>query len=188
MPNIARVRAIWNSAAVVGGGVSTFYFDEAASGFQAAVADFFQAIEASLPVGQQIFVPNSGDLLDVATGALSGVWSEGSGETIVGQDTQGYAAGVGIRVVWPTAGIRNGRRVKGSTFMCPIGKNSFEGSANIATATITLYESAASALLTSQGSDMKIWSRPRNGSGGQAFSVIGREVPDEISWLRSRRT
>lgn len=172
---------------MVGGGVSTFYFDQAASGFQAAVGDLFDDIKASLPNTQQVFIPNSGDLIDVATGALTGSWTEGSGVSITGGDAAGYAAGVGCRIVWPTSSIVNSRRVRGSTFFCPIGKASFEGGNNLATATITLYENAADAFLTTVGGDFKIWTRPKGGSGGAASAVTSSQVPDAISWLISRR-
>lgn len=188
MPNLARVRAIWSAGAVVGGGVSTFYFAEGASGFQAAVAELFDDIKASIPNTQQIFIPATGDLIDVGSGELTGSWTEGSGTNITGGDAAGYAAGVGLRVVWPTSSIVNGRRVRGSTFFCPIGKASFEGGSNLATATVTLYEGAANTFLTTVGTDFKIWTRPKAGSGGAASSVTSFEVPDQISWLISRRT
>src|SRR6187455_3059900 len=119
MANVARVRAVWAGAGVTGPGVSTFYFNEIHSGFVSDVATYFNAWSTWIPTGITVTISNTGDLLDVATGQISGTWTDGGTAVATMGGAGVYAQGVGARVKWSTAGIRNGRRVRGSTFMVP---------------------------------------------------------------------
>jgi len=188
MANLARLLVTWTGTPVTGGGISSFYFDEAHEGFQADVGAFLTSVTGLCPVGLTISVPTSGDLVDVATGALTGTWSEGSGTNILTTSGVSYAAGVGMRCVWKTNGIRNGRRVKGSTFLVPLVTTAYQTDGTIVNATQTAVLTACNTLVTASAGNMRIWSRPVNGVGGQASAVVEAVVPDKVSWLRSRRT
>lgn len=188
MANLARVRAVWGGSPVVGGGVSTFYFDEAGSGFVAALGTFFSSVLGRCPPGTFVTIANTGDLIDIATGALSGTWTDGTTQTPAASNAGAYAAGVGTRVEWPTSGIRHGRRVRGSTYIVPIHSACYDVDGTLGGAYLTTFASAASTLYAAKGSIMKVYSRPSSAGGGQANQVIGANVPDRVSWLRSRRT
>lgn len=187
MANLARVRVAWGGGAVIGEGVSTFYFDEAHVGFATDLFNFYDAIKSSFPAGVTWTVPASGDLIDVATGALSGTWTDFPGGTVNSTGSGVFSLGVGARAVWGTSGIRNGRRVKGSTFLVPLAGGAYAADGTLAGATLTSLQSGASALLTASGSNMRIYSQPAPGSGGQSNTVVDASVPDKVSWLRSRR-
>jgi len=188
MPNLARVRTIWSGTPVVGAGVSTFYFDEAHSGFVADVRDFFYTIKVVFPSLLNWRVAGSGDLIDIATGQLSGSWSEGLDLSVNATGVGQFPFGVGARVTWQTAGITNGRRVKGATFLAPLLSGQFEGSSALVPAVVTLFNTAGNALVTASGTNMKIYTQPRLGVTGQASTVTAASAPDKVSWLRSRRT
>lgn len=188
MANIARYRVNWTGAAVVGPSVSTFYTDEAATGFLAALHNFYNSIKASFPDQLTWTFESSGDLLDVATGAITGSWNDSSQTPITGNIATGWAEGVGMRVKWRSSGIVNGRRSVGSTFLVPLGKANFDNSGALADAVVDLVQTAADTLVTNVGADMRVWHRPVNGAGGSAAPVISAVVPDAVSWLRSRRT
>jgi len=188
MANLARVRVSWSGPAVVGPGISTFYFDEAGSGWTADLATFFNVVKAWIPVGTSMTVPNNGDLIDAASGELSGTWTDGSTSVIGGTGVGNYTLGVGCRVVWATAGLTNGRRVKGSTYIVPILNAQFEGSGALVAAFVSSLDSAADALVTAQAGTFVIYTRPVNGAGGKSSAVTAANVPDAVSWLRSRRT
>lgn len=188
MANLARVRVEWTGTPVVGSGVSTFYFDEAATGYPADLSTFFDTIKGRIPIGVTIRIPSNGDLIDVASGELTGTWSEAGGSVVVCSGTGNYAAGVGARSKWRTSGIKNGRRVVGSTFLCPLTTGAYDSDGTILAAVLSTLSGATTALVTAVGTDMKIYSRPVAGSGGQASTVVSGEVPDKVSWLRSRRT
>lgn len=187
MANLARVRSVWSGTGVVGPGVSTFYFDEADSGFLAGVHAFWLALQSAIPSGVTITSQNSGDLIDVGSGDITGSWTEGTTSTVNGTNANIYAAGVGGRIKWRTSGIRNGRRVVGSTFICPLGNDSWDVSGTLSTSRVTLFQTAAGTLITPTTFTGQIWSKPTAAAAGVASPVIDASVPDAVSWLRSRR-
>jgi len=188
MANLNRVRAVWTGSPVTGGGVSTFYVSEAATGFLPPLRAFFEAIKNTIASGVQIDIPASGDLIDVATGALSGTWSETGVSTVVASGSGPWVGGTGVRVVWATSGVRNGRRVRGSTFICPMAASVFDTDGTPSAALIGQFETAASTLRTALGADFQIYSRPQGALPGQDNTVVGSSCPNAASWLRSRRT
>lgn len=188
MANLARVRCTWSGITLVGAGVSTFYVDEADTGFTAAILALFSSCGFTLPPGTAVTVPASGDLIDVATGELSGTWTDGPGGSVSGSGSGTFSLGVGLRLVWNTSGIRNGRRVKGSTFIVPTVGGIFAADGTISNTTLSALQTGVNTFMTSMGTNLKIYSRPVPGVGGQANTVIGGVVPDAVSWLRTRRT
>jgi len=188
MPNLVKLQIPWTGNVVTGGGVSTLYLDEGASGFVSAFATFFDTVKVSFPAGLTWTIPSSGDLVDVATGGLSGSWSEGSTTVVNATSAQDYAAGVGARIKWVTSGIVNGRRVRGSTFLCPLAVDRYGSDGSLDDAYRSAFYTAANTALGAITGDLMIWHRPTGGSGGSAHAVTSAEVPDQVSWLRSRRT
>lgn len=188
MANLARVRCVWSGSPVIGGGVSTFYVDEAAVGFVADINGFFEACKNLIVQGTTIQVESSGDLIDVATGALSGTWTDAAAGPVVALGSGAYVAGTGLRVTWSTSGIRAGRRVRGSTFLAPLIAAAFESDGTPATSVLTTVGNAAAALRVQLPTELTIYSRPAGILPGQASPVVGYAVPNAASWLRSRRT
>lgn len=187
MPNLARVRTTWNGTPVVGPGVSTFYFAEASSGFVAAVSAFFVSLASRVPATVLFTTLNSGDLIDIDTGAISGTWTDGSTGTANSNAAGAYAQGVGVRGRWATSGLRNGRRVRGSTFIVPLTAAAYAVDGTIDATVHTAVSNAFNTLFTATAPNMRIYSRPGVGGQGQANTVIGVDTPDKVSWLRSRR-
>jgi hypothetical protein len=186
--SIYRLRTTWSGAPVVGEGLSTFFLNAAPSTFHASVGNFFNAIKALFPAGITWTTPNTGDVLDEGSGALTGTWTESGGaSTVVSTGTANFANGVGMRVIWPTAGIFHGRRVVGSTFLVPLLNGLYTSDGTIDNTAVTTVDTAALALLAAEG-DLSIWSRPSGGGPGQANPVTSAQAVDRVSWLRSRRT
>lgn len=173
---------------MTGPGVSTFYFDEAASGFVADVVGLFDALKAYIPAGTTITVDNVGDLIDVDTGELSGQWTDAAAGPVVTSGAGAYSQGVGLRLTWLTSGIRNGRRVRGSTFIVPVIGGAYDATGTPNTTAMTTFSNAASAYMTAIGTTGRIYSRPLPGLVGQASTITSGSVPDAVSWLRTRRT
>lgn len=188
MANLVRCRVTWNGSPVTGEGVSTFYFDEAHTGFVADLTTWFTQLAVIVPTVVTFRIEPTGDLIDIPTGELSGTWTDGSVGIVNSSSAQAFAAGVGLRIQWPTSGIRNGRRVKGSTFIVPITSNLYAVDGSIADATIAAQTTAVNAFMTATGANMRIYSRPTDTDPGQANTVLGASVLDRVSWLRSRRT
>lgn len=168
-------------------GLMTFYSVVAVPSAKAAVEAFLDDVKGLFPNGLTARVPNSGDLIEDSTGELVGSWSEGSAATITATGAGAYAAGVGVRVQWNTNGIRNGRRVRGATFVCPLVVSAFDTAGTLGTTPLGTIQAAAD-LLAADGT-LLIWSRPSSpGAGdGDSNAVTSATVPDRITALRSRR-
>lgn len=188
MANLCRVRTIWTGSPVVGPGVSTFYLAEGATGFLADINVFWGNVGNRFPAGITWNTPSSGDLIDVATGNLTGTWTEPGTSSVNSSGTGSFASGVGVRIQWATSGVTNGRRVRGSTFLVPLTTACYQADGTIDGAILGGLLTSAAALSSGLGSDHMIWTRPKGGGGGKANPVIGVTVPDKVSWLRSRRT
>lgn len=189
MPNIKRIRVALTGAAVVGPGVNTFYVSSAATGFLPGVKDFYEAFKGSVPTGVTFVFPSGGETLDAATGAVVGVWNETPVLTTQGSDTNIYPAGVGGRVVWNTAGIRNRRRIRGATYIVPLSGGAYDLDGTLTAVARGRLVAGADALRAALLTDFVVWSRPHGAAGdGMASVVTSSDVPDKVSWLRSRRT
>jgi hypothetical protein len=175
---------------VVGGGVSTFYSSGTGSAMFDALSLFYAAIGSHFPSGMTMTVEGSGDLLDSASGELTGAWSKGANAVHQGGSGVGWVAGVGGRVVWRTAGTRNGRRVKGSTFLVPYTTSAYDQAGTLGDSIISTTNTAATALIAATTGVFCVWSRPSGEGATDGFisPVIGGSIPDKVSWLRSRRT
>jgi len=173
---------------VVGGGITTFYFNEAHSGFVADVNAFWTALQAKMPTGVAITTENTGDLIDIETGAITGSWTDGSTATMAANGTGSYAGGVGARIRWATSGISNKRRVRGSTFIVPLTVSQYDTDGTLTASMVTTLGTAAGSLFTAAEGNMRIYTRPVLGVGGKASTVLNYTTPDRVSWLRTRRT
>lgn len=187
MANLARMRVPWTGSQVVGPSVSTFFFDAAASGYPGAVLALFDALKGHVPSGVQITVPNTGDLISDTTGALIGSWTEPGGGVVTGSGSGGFVLGTGYRLVWETNGIRNGRHVRGTTFIVPVISTAFDSSGRLTSSAQTTALGAAAAYISALGGSGRVWSRPRLGANGESNEIVGRTVSEQPSWLRSRR-
>lgn len=191
MTDILRLRVSMSGSGVTGPGLATFYFGAAATSQSDDVHAFYDAIKGNIPSNVTFFVPAGGDIITQETGVLSGTWNEpGTGGSVAGTFAGDYVQGVGVRVVWRTTGIYRGRRVKGSTFLVPIGGALFGTTGLLDPATQAILVGAANTLVAAQPT-MRIWSRPNDtapATAGISSSIDSAEVPFSPSWLRSRRT
>lgn len=187
MVDIYRIRAEWTGGAVVGNGVSTFYVTSAPDDACVALTDFFSALPGLFPPSVTITVAAGGETLSSSTGELTGAWTTATQPQMVGEGTNFYAAGVGVRVRWLTNGITNGRRSVGSTFLLPMIATNYDTDGTVSSSVVTAVNGAATDLRTALGGSFVIWHRPTNGAGGAVSSVVGHQVPDKVSWLVSRR-
>jgi len=181
-----RVECVWTGATALPG-ASVLYGSTGVPTLASDAYTFFDAIKALLPSSVSITVPGAGDLIEDSDGSLAGTWSSTGVGTVTGTSGLSYAAGVGARIVWRTNGIRNGRRVRGSTFICPLVTTVFEGNGTLTSAAMTTLGNAATALAA--GGRLLVWSRPTppGGSDGDSNAVLNATVPDRVTALRSRR-
>lgn len=185
MADVVRVRVEWNGMTGLPG-ISTFYVGTTDADISELVS-FFTAIRGLWSPGLTWTIPNTGDVLDVGSGALTGTHIfTGGGSVTSNGGTGSNAAGVGARVVWLTADVKNGRRVRGSTFLTHLAVANYDSSGTIASAALTTLQSAAAALVAS-GSPWCVYSRPVNGAGGSVHAFNAATVPDKVAWLTTRK-
>lgn len=191
MATIARIPVEWSGLAVEGNGVSTFYTSNSTTGtYLAALREFFFSLRGMFPDGVSLVFPGAGDTINDATGELNGTWTSSAPAVVTGTQTGVFAQGVGARMVWRTAGITRGRRVRGTTFLVPIAGNQYGTDGTLADGVATGMASAGATLRAADSGSMRIWSRPSgpSASDGASHAVTSAEGPDAVSWLRSRRT
>lgn len=191
MATLARVRLLWTGTTVVGGGVSTFYCSNSdPSAFISALRTFLGSSNGIYPAGTVIKFPSGGETIESSDGAINGAWTMTPLADLTGAGGATYAAGVGIRVTWNTAGITRRRRVKGSTFLVPVTSTIYASDGTIDNASLALVNGAIPTLVAADGGSFRIWSRPSapGATDGAAHAVLSGNAPDKVSWLRSRRT
>lgn len=192
MGNLYRMRVQWGGTGVVGGGISTFYFASGATlaNISPAVNTFFTAIKGNVPNTVTWTIPNGGDTLEDTTGELVGSWSSGGSFTVVATGTNQWASGVGGRFNWQTNTVINKRRLRGSTFICPMPNNLFDTDGTLNNTAVATMNTAAAAFIASTGVDFSIYHKPhpKGATNGEAHAVLSGTFPDKISWLRTRRT
>ena len=181
-----RIRVAWSGGGVAGPGLTTFY---TLSGQMdpSDVFAFFDAVKAHLPDDVQVTIPSNGDVVSEVTGGITGTWAAAGGGVVNGTSSGIFQLGGGIRLVWDTAGLRNGRHVRGTTFMVPVIASDFDTTGRVLPASQTFWQSAANGLRVGLGGNLVVWSRPKGVQAGMASPVTAVSVPETPTSLRSRR-
>lgn len=177
-------------------GVSVFYATPGGS-VAAALHTFFVALAGVLPVDVTIQVPSSGDTIDDATGFLTGSWTGAGGAAVVGTLNSVYQAPSGIAVRWNTGSIVGTRRLRGRTFLVPIGGTNSTQQGNWNSTVVSTVQTAANGLVAAGTGHFSIWSRPIEpdetasppiaGRVGSSGVVTSATVSSKVAVLRSRR-
>lgn len=190
---IYRVTAEW-SGFPGAPGYSNFHFSEFTGGIDAEqvrgrVEAFFEPLKTVLASAVTITIPPTVEILDEDTGMLTG-WMDGGEEIRINTTgTAGdYAGPSGAVINWITGTVRNGRRVRGRTFLVPIRSGAYDSDGTLTSDALTSIREAGDEFVTQDfNSGFGVWSRPSNGSGGIFAPVTGYRVPDMVAVLRSRR-
>lgn len=186
MTDIRRYRVAWSGLTGLPG-VSTFYCGSAIT-LGSELSAFFTSIKNQFPAPLTWTVPNSGDLIDDATGDLTGAWS-GSGGTAVASSSSGaYMAGTGAYVQWNTGSIVNGRRLKGRTFLCPIKSDNADSAGVISSASHAVLDPALATLVAA--GKVMVWHRPTTPGGTDGVAIVAgsASVAPNVTSLTTRRS
>lgn len=200
MASILRVRAQW-SGFQGAPGFNLFHFGAFDSeGFVAADSQsavdrtrtFFNSIANSLPSQVSITVLGDVDVLEPGSGSLQEVHSVTAPAVVTGTaiSTAAFASAVGAVIGWRTNQVRNGRRIRGRSFMVPLTSGAFETNGTLNSSHITSIGAAASTLRTSTGNaHLGVWARPTapGATDGEWAIASAHTVPDMGAVLRSRR-
>lgn len=199
MAHMAKVTIEW-SGFPGGPGYSNLYFrdfigdgtlDQAiVDGALAKTDTWLAAIRAGLPSSVMTRVDNTVEAIEDTTGALQGFWTGTTAAAAGGSGGTAYSAASGAVVTWYTSTVRNSRRVRGRTFIVPLGTLQYETDGTIIPTRLASYNAACEALID-QGTvaDLGIWSRPTTpgGTDGDWSVVTAFRIPDMAAILTSRR-
>lgn len=184
---LARMRVTWQGWPGAPG-YSNFYCEAAAGALPLAqIRTFFDTVKSYLPAGLTLSFPGSGDIIDPATGNLSGAWSETAQTNVVGTGSGNYAGNAGAVVHWLTDSIVRGRRLRGRTFLVPLVTGAYDTLGSLGTTPLATLQSAASTLVGAASTPLEVWSRPGPGYAGSQGTVTSSRVPDLAVSMRSRR-
>lgn len=181
-----------------GPGVATHYFLDQQTAM-ASLHSFWTRMASAMPTTVIVRVEPTGDILESTTGALTGTWSKPPLLDIPGLVPGQYSAPSGAAITWLTQGIVARRRVRGRTFIVPLGGGRYDGNGSLDDGTRGGFAQQAQDLVFEQSLSHVIWSRPFPGAPavgtkparaprqGTAHLVTASRVEDKVAILRSRR-
>jgi len=198
MATIIRVKVNWTGFIGAPGYTNLFFETTAGDSWtqpyvDAAVAKvnaFLGAFPAYLPTGLAVAIDPTVAEINEVTGAMSSVWSIIPPATRTGTSSTAYGGGSGLCVTWITGDVRNGRVVRGRTFIVPLAGAGYDNDGSIYGTLLTNSRTAATTMHNdSDGARLVVWVRPNDviPITGGAYNVIGSNVSDKAAQLRSRR-
>lgn len=198
MSQILRVTINWTGFIGAPGYTNLHFRDFAAGDQTQAIADgavaktdfWIQSLQMRVPPTVTLQVDPTVEVIEDTTGDLVGFFNAGQTEPRVGTGTGAYSAASGACVNWYTGGIRNGRRVRGRSFIVPLAGSALGTDGSIDETQLAGLRTATTALLDAAGSgDLGVWSRPSSPlvADGAWYAVTAFTIPDRAAVLRSRR-
>lgn len=199
MGRIIRVKVSWNGF-VGGPGYTNLYFEpvpESDTITQPVVDNAVTKVQTFLTAWRQWLPPivTTGvdatvEELDEVNGELMGFWSATVTAAAGGTGGTAFASVAGACISWGTQGVRNGRRVRGRTFMVPLAGSAYDTDGTIHGTHLPVMRTAANALHgDAGGARLVIWARPNTllPIDGGAYDVITASISDKVAVLSSRR-
>lgn len=200
MTGMLRVKTKWTGFSGAPG-YTNFYFRDFTGGgeptaaqAQGAVdrtATFWSNIQGRLPSLVTLTIQGDVEVIEETNGEMTGVHNVTAPAPKVGENaTSTFSGPTGAVINWRTAGVRNGRRVRGRTFIVPIATSCYQNDGTLATTEHAALNTAASMLAAQTGTpDLGVWARPTapGASDGIWYAVQTATVPDLAAVLRSRR-
>lgn len=155
----------------------------------ARVRAFWDSIKANLPTANTFLVQGSVDLLDPATGALSGSLSVTAPATVTGTGGGQLPPANAILLTGQTGVVVNGRRLRGRTFISPVASVAMTAGLVNSGVAATIAASANLSLTGVTASVPVVWHRPKlpGPLGGSVSPVTTYTVGSQFAVLRSRR-
>jgi len=131
--------------------------------------------------------------LDENFGTYHHYWTATVAAAVGGSSTGAYAAGSGACVNWGTDGVRNSRRVRGRTFIVPLGSAGMAADGTIDDTRIASWRTSTATFAAAANlAQLVVWVRSSEllgepiGDGG-AYDVNSSTISDKAAQLRSRR-
>lgn len=190
MPSVIRHTAVWTGSPGMPG-YSQFYqevtgtISSQAQAGHTAIYLAFSEVATLIPDAIDVTVDPVYQVVDVATGTVTSEDSVGSPQpALPGTFVSNWSAQLGVLVEWLTATFIAGRRLRGRTYLVPLG-NTGDDDGTLPAGTIAAVQAFADAI-SEVGLDFVVWHRPVSGAGGQLSTITRGVVRDKAAVLRSR--
>lgn len=198
MAELAKVTINWTGFAGAPGYTNLYFGNSTPGTISQAVVDnalvkvdaFIAATVLRVPTTVTRAIDPSIEIIDDTNGQLERFMAGTIPAPRVGTGTGAYAAPAGAVISWYTNAVRNGRRIRGRTFLVPIANGALEADGSLQPAALTDLRTAADNLRAATGdSRLVIWGRPTapGATDGVSAEVASSQVPDRIAVLTSRR-
>lgn len=153
-----------------------------------AAHTFAANISSAIPSGVSITTEGGVEVIDQTNNQLITILSATTKPNAGGVQTAGYASSTGAVITWETGEVKNGRRVRGRTFVVPISSVHYQTDGTLTSGLITDLQDAAGAL-AGGGFNFGILSRPSisGAADGSFHTVSSGRVADKAAILTSRR-
>jgi hypothetical protein len=184
-----RVKILWTGAGIPQGGVSTFYFDYAASGAQTAADAAFWLMQqfSALMSNRYTFTEDAIVSQVVAeTGDVFGVSPISPLSESGDSSTEEVPQAAQALVQWRTGVYHNSREVRGRTFIPGI-LQTYCTDGQLDAGIVAGYADELNTFITSKGAVPVIWHRPKPGEDGAMFAISSGALWPEFATLRRRR-
>lgn len=161
-----------------------------AQGAADRASSFASQIRSLVPSIVTMAVENDVDVLEDTTGELVTSFGVTGALSFTGSGAGAFSAPVGAVVNWRTGGVRNGRRVRGRSFIVPLAAGAFGTDGQLLPASVTTLQTAATAAVNQTGTpDLGVYARPTavGATDGAWFVATSASVPRLGAVLRSRR-
>lgn len=149
------------------------------------------AFRPDLPTNCLTGVDSTVEELDENHGNIEAFWTGSPVAPAAGAASGQYAAGTGVCVNWGTDGVWNGRRVRGRTFIVPLGILGYNSDGTLAPPRLTAWRAAtATFIAASDEARLVVWRRPSDSPlfiNGGAYDVNSYSIGSKVAQLRSRR-
>lgn len=149
---------------------------------------FIGGISSLLPSVVSITLENNVEVIDQTTNELTNVLSVVAKSAHVGTTTGGFSSATGACIIWETGEVRNGRRVRGRSFIVPMAGTHYDVDGTLKTTALTDLQDAA-AVLTGGGFSFGVLARPTavGAADGSFHTASSGRISDKTAVLRSRR-
>lgn len=203
MTAILRVKLRW-SGFIGGPGYTIFHFRDfggtgewnpgptEALGAVGRVDTFAGKLIGKTARGVTLNVMGDVEEIEDTTGQLIDVHSVATPAARVSPSIAGqrYVGGTGAVINWRTSLVRNGRRIRGRSFLVPLDGNVFEDNGTLSAQTIADLQTAGNELIAEAGApDLGVYARPTapGAADGLWAHITSCNIPDLGAQLRSRR-
>lgn len=157
--------------------------------FYNAVQTMFATFVSYMPDDVKITVEPEMQVIESTTGELVDVFNvEVPGAVLTGIQPGAYSAPSGAVINWSTATIRNGRRLRGRTFLVPLSGAEYSASGQLSDITRGNLQGAVDEFATGTVTSPSIFGRPTQiGNDGVYGPITGGRVSSMVAVLKSRR-